>query len=278
VSRTDGTTREDLADEGGTYPLAVPSSVPAKARDVLTHVAGLAADLGFGTGGVFTTLSSVVVTLTQHHQRDAWQQFQRTLEEHGEALEALESRVEAGEVQSEELHRRLTTSLRAIAESGRHPDRALRHALGALAARVLVADVDGIDCFEAAEVLGRMTAMDYETFLLLYDGPRGNVSDSEWASFAAKYDFVGTAIPRCDALQEGVFAVTGGTLAHLLEKRYPGTSKERAMRVVARLDRERLIHAASQGRGNSAQHLTPTEFGRLVVRLSRLGPAGVRRG
>jgi hypothetical protein len=85
---------------------------------------------------------------------------ERTLAAHGQKLIRLEERVRAGEITGDEVAARLTVLQRCVHEAGRHPDKLLQDALGTFGARLFVEDIDGVERFELAEVLPRLTSLD----------------------------------------------------------------------------------------------------------------------
>jgi len=145
-------------------PLPVPGSALARVgRASATTLAGLAdvalALLGQPAGAA--TALAAFQQLFDSNVSEATNQFNAVVQHLRDRVHRLEQQLRAGQIETEELRRRLTSVHRTLLEAGRHPDRELREALGALAARVLVEDVKGIEFFEVSEILARMTSLDY---------------------------------------------------------------------------------------------------------------------
>jgi hypothetical protein len=145
----------------------------------------------------------------------------------------------------DELQRRLTLAFRLIAEAGRHPSRELQDALGRFAARVLVEEIDDVDAFELAELIARMTALDYALLEAVELGQREVLRGLRHlkkidASRDLKID------PDLqEELKEQIAKETGpnsDTLLRALRRRFPRLTTERYNRAEVRVrDSMRLI-------------------------------------
>lgn len=170
---------------------------------------------------------------------EAGTECERTLEATPGAQAALEQL--RGDV--DELHRRMTIAFRLIMEAGRHPDRELRLALGRFASRSLTTDLDAIEAFELADVLSRLTALDYALLELTERVANMGIPDSRDYMF----DEMAARFPK--------FLKAG--------ENDEQTARERLRRSSARL--EQVFHLTKPGPWS----ITPTSLGLRLLTVTR---------
>lgn len=229
-------------------------AIPSKAKWTAGYVAALGVDLGLAALGVpGAGAASASMQVLQVLTTKAAEAALAETEAHLRRTANAEARLAHLENDAEELRTRLAGVARVIHEAGRHPDKELQRALGRFAARVLLQEVDQIEALELAEVLGRMTFLDFTVLRVA----------------AAAWDASSTDLRR---------AAPPSVLIESVRASLPGIAKERFFRSAQRLETMDLAKAAETGhsmgmlnRGLPMKEMSgwaPTSLGRRLLDMT----------
>ncbi|MGE0713022.1 MAG: hypothetical protein AB7N76_09555 [Planctomycetota bacterium] len=149
-----------------TLPAKQPESqVKRLGQLVATKLGFRAADSLLPGLGVLAEIGHEAFNANREDAQKAAEQV--LLSELAERVGALGDRLEADEIDAQQVQSQLTVLFRVVMEAGRHPEQEMRKALGALAARLMFTDRNMSRKFEIAEVAARLTALDVDFLALL---------------------------------------------------------------------------------------------------------------